>query len=57
MGESTQAVVYRKEQFLKAEQFTRLEKDVLTGLLQADEMYTIEQAQQLLSQFMNKEAN
>ncbi|MFD1885894.1 hypothetical protein [Paenibacillus wenxiniae] len=57
MSEPEQAVAYRKEQFLTADRFTRLEKDVLAGLLQSDNMYTMEQAQHLLDQFMNKEAN
>jgi hypothetical protein len=57
MSEQGQAVTYRKEQFLTADRFTRLEKDVLAGLLEQDNMYTMEQAQHLLDQFMNKEAN
>lgn len=57
MAEHSQITNYRKEQFIEAEQFTRLEKDVLAGLLDQKQTYTMEQAQHLLHQFMNEEAN
>ncbi|MFD1991560.1 hypothetical protein ACFSGI_16455 [Paenibacillus nicotianae] len=53
---ATETTTYRKEQFMQASQFTRLEKDVLAGLLEEDSAYTMEQAKEQLNQFMNEEA-
>lgn len=52
----TETTTYRKEQFMQASQFTRLEKDVLAGLLEDESTYTMEQAKEQLNQFMNEEA-
>ncbi|WP_200897654.1 hypothetical protein [Paenibacillus wulumuqiensis] len=57
MAEQAAVGSYRKEQFMQSTKFTQLEKDVLSGLLEEDKPYTIEQATSLLHQFMNKEAN
>jgi len=56
MKVTTEATGYQKKQYLQAERFTRIEKDVLDALMEDGQSYTFEQAETLLAQFMNKEA-
>ncbi|WFB60576.1 hypothetical protein [Paenibacillus sp. BR1-192] len=46
---------YTKEQIVSSKRFTTSEKDILTGLLAADKMYTLEEAQGTIESFKRKE--
>jgi len=48
------ALAFAKEQFFISKRFTPIQKDVLQVLLQDGELYTLEQAQQMLEQFSNR---
>lgn len=45
------AVGFTKKQFMKAANFTRIERDVLNALLEDGKTYTIEQAKRIIDDF------
>jgi len=45
------AVTFPKRQFLKAVNFTRVERDVLAAILEDDKQYTLDEVQKLLKDF------
>jgi len=45
------AVTFTKQQFLKAANFSRVDRDVLSVLLDDDKQYTLEEAHKLLNDF------
>jgi hypothetical protein len=45
------AVTFPKRQFLKAANFTRVERDVLAAILEDDKQYTLDEVQKLLKDF------
>ncbi|SDD75370.1 hypothetical protein SAMN02799630_03938 [Paenibacillus sp. UNCCL117] len=45
---------YSKEQLLESRQYSQLEKDVLTALLEDEGLYTQEDAKALIEQFMKR---
>lgn len=45
---------FTKQQFLKAANFTQVERDVLRALMKDDETYTLDQAQKLVSDFAKR---
>ncbi|MFE4713957.1 MULTISPECIES: hypothetical protein [Paenibacillus] len=47
--------VFGKEQIMKSSRFTPKEKDVLDVILQEEQRYSLEEAQQLMELFLNKE--
>lgn len=47
---------FAKEQFQDSQQFTNIEKDFLSALLQGERTYTISEAKSLLAEFNAKEA-
>ncbi|OMF50879.1 hypothetical protein [Paenibacillus peoriae] len=47
---------FTKDQFLGSQQFTNIEKDFLSALLQDERTYTISEAKNLLTEFNAKEA-
>lgn len=58
MSKTKQAVkpaVFSKAQFLESQQFTTMQKHILSVVLKEDEMYTCEQAKQLVEDLLNKE--
>ena len=44
-------VAFAKKQFLKAANFSRVERDVLAVILDDDKQYTLDQVQELLDEF------
>lgn len=48
------AITFSKQQFLKAANFTRIERDVLNALLKDGETYTLEEVQKMLNDFKQK---
>ncbi|WP_159886191.1 hypothetical protein [Paenibacillus puerhi] len=48
------AVRYSKGQLLDSRQYSRLDKDVLTALLEEEGLYTQEDARALIEQFMKR---
>lgn len=44
-------VTFPKRQFLKAANFTRVERDVLTAILEDDKQYTLDEVQKALEKF------
>lgn len=47
---------FGKEQFQDSQQFTNIEKDFLSALLQGERTYTVSEAKNLLADFNAKEA-
>ncbi|KAE8560254.1 hypothetical protein BJH92_10245 [Paenibacillus polymyxa] len=47
---------FAKDQFRESQQFTNIEKDFLSALLQGERTYTISEAKSLLAEFNAKEA-
>jgi hypothetical protein len=47
---------YTKEQFLGSAKYTYQDKDVLSALLEPEKLYTSAEAQQVIDDFKNKEA-
>lgn len=47
---------YTKDQFFGSQQFTNIEKDFLSALLQEERTYTVSEANNLLADFKAKEA-
>jgi hypothetical protein len=47
--------VFGKEQIMKSSRFTPKEKDVMDVILQEEQRYSLEEAQQLMGLFLNKE--
>ncbi|WP_058830708.1 hypothetical protein [Paenibacillus polymyxa] len=47
---------FAKEQFQDSQQFTNIEKDFLSALLQSERTYTVSEAKNLLADFNAKEA-
>lgn len=47
---------FAKEQFQDSQQFTNIEKDFLSALLQGERTYTVSEAKNLLADFNAKEA-
>ena len=45
------AAKFPKRQFLKAANFTRVERDVLAAILEDDKQYTLDEVQKLLKDF------
>ena len=45
---------FTKQQFLKAANFTQVERDVLGALMKDDETYTLDQAQKLVNEFAKR---
>lgn len=45
---------FTKQQFLKAANFSQVERDVLRALMKDDEKYTLDQAQKLVSDFAKR---
>ena len=52
--EETAAPKFSKQQFLKAANFTRIERDVLRSFLRDDEMYTLQQVEKMLNDFKQR---
>lgn len=48
------AVTFTKQQFLKAANFSRVERDVLAVILEDDKLYTLDQVQKLLGDFKKR---
>ena len=48
------AFSFSKQQFLKSANFTRIEKDVLSAILEDDKQYTIEQVKKMLEDFKKR---
>jgi len=48
------AVTFTKQQFLKAANFSRVERDVLAVILEDDKLYTLDQVQKLLGYFKKR---
>ncbi|MEK8132479.1 hypothetical protein WMW72_31745 [Paenibacillus filicis] len=51
---ASEAVPYSKEQLLQSSQYAQLDKDVLTALLEDEGLYTKEEAQAVIDQFMKR---
>lgn len=47
----TGTVTFPKRQFLKAANFTRVERDVLAAILEDDKQYTLDEVHKLLKDF------
>lgn len=47
---------YTKEQFLGSAKYSYQDKDVLAALLEEERLYTVTEAQQVIEDFKNKEA-
>lgn len=47
-------VTFAKKQFLKAANFSRVERDVLAVILEDDKQYTLDQVQKLLDDFKKR---
>jgi hypothetical protein len=47
---------YTKEQFLSSAKYSYQDKDVLSALLEPEKLYTAAEAQQVIEEFKNKEA-
>jgi hypothetical protein len=47
---------YTKEQFLNSTKYSYQDKDVLSALLEPEKLYTAAEAQQVIEEFKNKEA-
>lgn len=47
-------VAFAKKQFLKATNFSRVERDVLAVILDDDKQYTLDQVQKLLDDFKKR---
>lgn len=54
MSEKKAAVKFTKQQFLKAANFTRIERDVLNSLLKDGETYTLDEVQKMLNDYKQK---
>lgn len=50
------AVTFSKRQFLKAANFTRVERDVLAAILENGKHYTLDEVQKLLKDFKARRA-
>lgn len=48
--------VFTREQFLSSAKYSFQDKDVLAALLEPDKLYTVSEAQQVMNDFKNKEA-
>lgn len=48
------AVTFTKQQFLKAANFSRVERDVLAVILDDDKQYTLEEVQKALDNFKKR---
>lgn len=48
------AVAFTKKQFLKAANFSRVEKDVLSVILDDDKQYTLQEVQKALDNFKKR---
>ncbi|AIQ45618.1 hypothetical protein R70723_06700 [Paenibacillus sp. FSL R7-0273] len=47
---------YTKRQFLESAKYSYQDKDVLAALLEQEKLYTVAEAQQVIDDFKNKEA-
>lgn len=63
-GTSTESVpavqatqgLFTREQFLDSSKYSHQDKDVLAALLESEKLYTAAEAQQVIDDFKNKEA-
>jgi hypothetical protein len=53
---SAQQAKHSKGRILTSKRFTAIEKDFLRGLLRDDELYTVDEAAQLLEKYLKQEA-
>lgn len=50
----TEEVKFTKQQFLQAESFTPVQRDVLRSLLEDGEVYTLRKAQEFLNEYAQR---